>query len=751
MPTHRLPFVTTLAFGATALAQTYTITDLGPIAPEIPFSDSFGADVNNAGDVTGASTNAADVYTTTLWLESPKHGMSAGINEIPSMSGSNSRAYGMNDLCQLTGFEGGGPTTYTPFLWDPVTGMVDLGALGATNGIGRAINNAGFVVGEMDSVRPNVYRDAFLYDGAQVVTLDYFDPIGFQTRAEDINELGQVCGYSTYSIDGDPDGEIRAALWLSEPAYGLPAGVHDIDDLSTDPFQISVAKGMNDLGQVVVWGTSIIAGSAEIPFWLWLPEPDYGLPAGMNDLGFAVAPGTCFAQAINNRGEVVSRTDWDPTTPFGDWRATLWRQGEWIDLNTRIPVADQQNWFLEAARDINEAGQITGEGWFNGEIRGFLLTPVVEPLPNTCTADITGPGGTPDGTVDALDYLLLIGQWGSPCTGTCEADITGPDGGPDGNVDALDFLELIGLWGDCPVLSTGSCCFDLTGDCQQLSASDCAFMGGTFTPGADCDTTDCGTPTGACCIWPWDECTTTTEWACGLLGDTYWLGPGTDCATDQCPAPPTGDRIENPFVIDALPYSTVASTAGARDDYDLSCPVPSGASDKVYAYTPTQDETITISLCGNTSYDSKVFVYEDVEGNDVACNDDACSTAVITDPWVSKIDFLHVTAGHTYYIIIDGYGVEAGMYTLDVDAAPPVGACCLPDETCFESTEQPCLDAGGNWLDGSVCADCPALPRGACCLPGGVCVANQLEYECVNDFGGVWQGAGTSCFGANCP
>lgn len=72
---------------------------------------------------------------------------------------------------------------------------------------------------------------------------------------------------------------------------------------------------------------------------------------------------------------------------------------------------------------------------------------LVEGVP--CAADITGPdgAGNPDGNVDALDFLLLIAQWGSPCTGSCEADITGPAAQPDGNVDALDFLLLIAQWG----------------------------------------------------------------------------------------------------------------------------------------------------------------------------------------------------------------------------------------------------------------------------------------------------------------
>jgi predicted outer membrane repeat protein len=67
--------------------------------------------------------------------------------------------------------------------------------------------------------------------------------------------------------------------------------------------------------------------------------------------------------------------------------------------------------------------------------------------PVLCAGDLTGPLGKPDGNVDSLDFLVLIGQWGSPCVGECTADVTGPGEVPDGNVDSLDFLLLISQWG----------------------------------------------------------------------------------------------------------------------------------------------------------------------------------------------------------------------------------------------------------------------------------------------------------------
>ncbi len=56
-------------------------------------------------------------------------------------------------------------------------------------------------------------------------------------------------------------------------------------------------------------------------------------------------------------------------------------------------------------------------------------------IPDPCPADVTG-----DDTVDVLDLLELLSQWGTPGT----ADITG-----DGVVDVLDLLELLGAWGPC--------------------------------------------------------------------------------------------------------------------------------------------------------------------------------------------------------------------------------------------------------------------------------------------------------------
>jgi probable HAF family extracellular repeat protein len=88
----------------------------------------------------------------------------------------------------------------------------------------------------------------------------------------------------------------------------------------------------------------------------------------MRNLG---APAGCSstALAINDGGQIVGFAQ---SRSF-DQRALLWEDGRIDDLNTCLPPGS--GWTLQEARAINNRGQIVGIGTFNGERRGFLLTP----------------------------------------------------------------------------------------------------------------------------------------------------------------------------------------------------------------------------------------------------------------------------------------------------------------------------------------------------------------------------------------
>jgi probable HAF family extracellular repeat protein len=97
----------------------------------------------------------------------------------------------------------------------------------------------------------------------------------------------------------------------------------------------------------------------------------------VQDLG-KVSTGHSSAQAfgINNAGHVVGVSSPSWMSPTGE-RAFIFRDGVMQDLNNLIPA--NSGWVLSRAVDINEAGQIVGDGFKDGQPKAFLLTPT-QPL-----------------------------------------------------------------------------------------------------------------------------------------------------------------------------------------------------------------------------------------------------------------------------------------------------------------------------------------------------------------------------------
>lgn len=132
-----------------------------------------------------------------------------------------------------------------------------------------------------------------------------------------------------------------------------------------------------------------------------------------------------------------------------------------------------------------------------------------------------------------------------------------------------------------------------------------------------------------------------------------------------------GDTIADAVVI-ALPvWNLEGTTTGYTDDHDEACPYPGSTSpDVVYAYTPDADLTADIDMLGS-SYDTKIYVY-DADLDLVACNDDWYPD------YVSRIEWVDLVGGATYYLVIDGYGGESGDYVLAIRAYEPCILACPP-------------------------------------------------------------------------
>ena len=136
-----------------------------------------------------------------------------------------------------------------------------------------------------------------------------------------------------------------------------------------------------------------------------------------------------------------------------------------------------------------------------------------------------------------------------------------------------------------------------------------------------------------------------------------------------------GENIGTAVPIGSLPFMDTGATCDNIDDYDEVCPYTGSTSpDVVYSFVVTEDNVLDVDLCGSL-YDTKLYVYEDAAGNLIGCNDDFYFDD-ICGVYVSRIDFLPVSAGTTIYIVVDGYGGDCGTYTLNVLGAEICDLIC---------------------------------------------------------------------------
>jgi hypothetical protein len=130
-----------------------------------------------------------------------------------------------------------------------------------------------------------------------------------------------------------------------------------------------------------------------------------------------------------------------------------------------------------------------------------------------------------------------------------------------------------------------------------------------------------------------------------------------------------GDTMASATLIVGLPYSDGGNTCSYVNDYDVACPYTGSVSrDVVYKYTPPVDQLIDINLCPS-GYDTKGYVFEDTLYNTIACNDDTPGCG--PDGYRSLLECVPVRTGHTYYIVVDGYGGACGTYVIDVSECVP--------------------------------------------------------------------------------
>ena len=347
-----------------ALAQTYSVTDLGTLGGQ----NSFGWGINEPGQATGFA--GPGDYHAFLWSPGDPPTM-IDLGTLPGRT--ESHGMGINDLGEVVGFSFGFecgpqcppfcfPCEWRAFYWRELEGMVALDPLpGFANSDAYDINNSGIIVG----ISYHPIRAVSWENG---VVTELSDLGGTVSDAESINELGQIAGWS--ELPGDL--EVHAIRW--NPGGG-------ITDLETLGGEYGAAWGINEVGQVVGWSNLVQGGPKHAFLW--------DETSGMQDLGTLRGLPLSIAWAVNDCPQVVG-TSLSATAQD----AFVWQNGVMMNLNDLIPPGS--GWQLGGAIDINAEGAIVGVGTRYGYSRAFLLTPIA-----TCPDGTIVSADPPDGTHDA--------------------------------------------------------------------------------------------------------------------------------------------------------------------------------------------------------------------------------------------------------------------------------------------------------------------------------------------------------------
>ena len=239
--------------------------------------------------------------------------------------------------------------------------------------------------------------------GGSLMELSYF------SRLQDINDAGVAVGLASTNYTVVPEGPPRGDVKYFHPARAmrLVGGVAEfIDDRPapavfprSDDTDLSEALGINGTGSMVGWRRETAPG----------PRRAFRFEgSGLQDLG-TLGGTESVALDLNNAGLVVG---WSHI-PDGSSRAFLYEQGVMIDLNTRLPAGS--GWTLLSANAINDAGQIVGEGLFEGNTHAFLLSPPgLERPPRIIEQPVGGVFGLGDSVtlkVSAVGTPPLVYQW----------------------------------------------------------------------------------------------------------------------------------------------------------------------------------------------------------------------------------------------------------------------------------------------------------------------------------------------------
>jgi probable HAF family extracellular repeat protein len=305
---------------------------------------SYASSINELGQVTVVSTFYSPERSGSAFLW--QNGVTTDLGEIGVGA-----AFDINNAGQVIGhsyIDG----VAKPFIWQ--NGIrTDLGV--SDNGYALKINEAGQVLGIGWGSNYNTNYYGFVWQNGIITNFSGFN--GDNVIVRNINEAGQVLAYSYRDI------------FSYDPFVWQNGTITEVLPQTDDPF----SSDMNESGQIV--GSAKTSDNRNEAF-IWENGTmkklvDVSLPERVN---LGISP-----YDINNNGQVIGSFGLDI---YGEYvnSSFLWENGEAVDLKNLI--APNSGWERLFARKINNKGQIVGDGHFQGQYRGFIMTPtdmVIDP------------------------------------------------------------------------------------------------------------------------------------------------------------------------------------------------------------------------------------------------------------------------------------------------------------------------------------------------------------------------------------
>jgi probable HAF family extracellular repeat protein len=335
-----LAFVVSYGSDRMARADTrYIVTDLGTLAANTT-PDALG--INDSGIVVGSVDGTAFRWTSQTGMQNL--GIPAGFDSA--------RAVAVNSSGQIAISATGTifPNQFSGHAFRWTAGQfTDLGTLGGTFSIAYGIDGSGRVSGYAYTTGGSIHA----YRSTSSNTLVDIDSLGGDySLGYGINASGQVVGQAYTAAH-----QYHAFVWN---------GTGPMIDLGTLGGTQSTANDISDSGAYIV-GDSSTSASAYHAF--------FDQNGNLLDLG-SLSSNSSYGTAVNNSGVVIGSytDDQNYSHPY------VWDISSGMrDLNSLLDPVTGAGWTLYEVNDLNNLGQIVGQGQHNGVTSAFLLTPVPEP------------------------------------------------------------------------------------------------------------------------------------------------------------------------------------------------------------------------------------------------------------------------------------------------------------------------------------------------------------------------------------